>query len=72
MTDERTFTCVALHPNEFIMATGDISGRILIWHDFMRLTKPPKTVYHWHTLPVNSISFSHEGEQRAVPIESWL
>lgn len=61
MTDERKFTCVALHHEEFIMATGDISGRIIVWHDFVHQVRPVKTVYHWHTLPVSSICFSSEG-----------
>ncbi|KAI9554716.1 hypothetical protein GHT06_019992 [Daphnia sinensis] len=62
MTDQRKFTCVALHSEKLIMATGDISGRILIWHDFVHKSRPVKTVYHWHTLPVNSVCFSSEGE----------
>lgn len=61
MTDERKFTCVALHPEEQIMATGDISGRILVWHDFVHQARPPKAVYHWHTLPVASLTFTSEG-----------
>ena len=61
MTDERKFTCVALHKEKVIMATGDISGRILIWHDFVNRVRPVKTVYHWHTLAVNSVCFSSEG-----------
>lgn len=61
MTDQRKFTCVALHSEKLIMATGDISGRILIWHDFVHKSRPVKTVYHWHTLPVNSVCFSSEG-----------
>jgi NET1-associated nuclear protein 1 (U3 small nucleolar RNA-associated protein 17) len=61
MTDKRKFTCIALHKEKLIMATGDISGRILIWHDFVNLTRPVKTVYHWHTLAVSSVCFSSEG-----------
>jgi hypothetical protein len=61
MTDERKFTCVALHKEQIIMATGDISGRILIWRDFINRARPVKTVYHWHTLAVNSVCFSTEG-----------
>ncbi len=43
------------------MATGDISGRILIWRDFVNQTMPVKAVYHWHTLAVSSVCFSSEG-----------
>lgn len=61
MTDERKFTCVALHKEQPIMATGDISGRVIIWHDFIDKSRPVKTVYHWHTLPVSAVCFSSEG-----------
>lgn len=60
-TDERKFTCLSLHPERMVMATGDTSGRILVWHDFLESNKPVKTVYHWHTLPVASLCFSTEG-----------
>ncbi len=49
MTDQRKFTCVALHDKEMVMATGDISGRIIVWHKFTEL------------LPVNALCFSTEG-----------
>jgi hypothetical protein len=61
MTDQRKFTCVALHDKEMVMATGDISGRIIVWHKFTELSRPIKTVFHWHTLPVNALCFSTEG-----------
>jgi len=61
MTDVRKFTCVALHPSEQIMVTGDISGRVLLWYEFIKQNRPVKTVYHWHTLPVNAVCFSNEG-----------
>ncbi|EFX78840.1 hypothetical protein DAPPUDRAFT_305112 [Daphnia pulex] len=62
MTDKRKFTCIAMHKEKLIMATGDISGRILIWHDFVNQIRPVKTVYHWHTLAVSSVCFSSEAE----------
>lgn len=61
MSDMRKFTCVALHPSEQIMVTGDISGRVLLWYEFIKQNRPVKTVYHWHTLPVNAVCFSNEG-----------
>ena len=57
----RKFTCVALHPSEQIMVTGDISGRVVLWYEFIKQNRPVKTVYHWHTLPVNAVCFSNEG-----------
>ena len=58
MTDQRKVTCVALYDKEMVMATGDISGRIIVWHKFTELSREYsfKTVYHWHTLPVNCFS----------------
>ena len=61
MTDERKFICVALHANELVLATGDISGRVIVWHKFTESSKPIKTIYHRHTLPVNALCFSTEG-----------
>ena len=62
MADMRKFTCVALHPSEQIMVTGDISGRVLLWYEFIKQNRPVKTVYHWHTLPVHAVCFSNEGD----------
>ncbi|KAF4516738.1 hypothetical protein B566_EDAN008428, partial [Ephemera danica] len=56
----RPFTCVASHPTEMCIATGDTSGRILIWRDFVSY---PATysINHWHTLPVNDLAFTQAG-----------
>ncbi|XP_012275072.1 WD repeat-containing protein 75 [Orussus abietinus] len=56
----RTFTCIAGHPNEDWVATGDISGRVLVWRGLSE-NKPIHTTYHWHTLPVKEIAFSSSG-----------
>lgn len=58
----RKLTCVAVHPTSpFVCATGDDSGRVLIWNDVMGCKSPAKTVFHWHTLPVTDLIFSPEG-----------
>lgn len=60
----RKFTCVAVHPtSEFVCATGDDSGRILIWNNVLTQRSPAKTVFHWHTLPVIDLIFTPEGSQ---------
>ncbi|ODM91074.1 WD repeat-containing protein 75, partial [Orchesella cincta] len=60
----RKFTCVAVHPTtEWCCATGDDSGRILIWNNVMGTSSPEKTVFHWHTLPVADLAFTPEGSQ---------
>ncbi|CAL8124340.1 unnamed protein product [Orchesella dallaii] len=60
----RKFTCVAVHPTiEWCCATGDDSGRILIWNNVMGAVSPAKTVCHWHTLPVADLAFTPEGSQ---------
>lgn len=56
----RKFTCVAAHPNEWIIATGDDSGRILLWNNLFEKS-PAKTVFHWHTLPTTDLCFTVEG-----------
>ncbi|XP_046642044.1 WD repeat-containing protein 75-like [Daphnia pulicaria] len=69
MTDKRKFTCIALHKEKLIMATGDISGRILIWHDFVNQIRPVKTVYHWHTLAVSSGEYLYSGGSEKVMVK---
>ncbi|XP_023238668.1 WD repeat-containing protein 75-like [Centruroides sculpturatus] len=61
ITGIRKLTCVACHPSEIILATGDDSGQILIWNDFLKSNQPSRSVYHWHTLPVEDLVFSFEG-----------
>ncbi|KAG8222238.1 hypothetical protein J437_LFUL001436 [Ladona fulva] len=58
---ENGLVCVTAHPTEEILATGDHSGRILIWRSFLDSKQPPKSIYHWHTLPVSDVCFSQEG-----------
>ncbi|XP_034249175.1 WD repeat-containing protein 75 [Thrips palmi] len=54
-------TCVACHPTECCVATGDARGRVLIWRDIIDNPAPPQAVYHWHTLPVADVVFSQSG-----------
>jgi len=58
----RKFTCVAAHPHEWVVATGDDSGRILLWRNFLEDKSPAKSVFHWHTLPVADLIFSTDGK----------
>ncbi|CAH0767904.1 unnamed protein product [Bemisia tabaci] len=57
---ERYFTCVVCHPTEQCIATGDNTGRILLWHNIFK-RYPAQSVYHWHTLPVVDVIFSENG-----------
>ncbi|XP_015598224.1 WD repeat-containing protein 75 [Cephus cinctus] len=56
----RLLTCVAGHPEEDYVATGDFSGRVLVWKDVQQ-SNPIQGTYHWHTLPVTEIVFSISG-----------
>ncbi|KAG7202077.1 hypothetical protein KM043_004751 [Ampulex compressa] len=56
----RTPTCIAGHPEEECVATGDSTGRIVVWRNLFQ-TRPYTAVYHWHTLPVTEIVFSKSG-----------
>ncbi|CAH1179534.1 unnamed protein product [Phaedon cochleariae] len=58
--DSRTFTCVACHPSEQIVLTGDSTGRVLVWQNLFSKEKI-QTVFHWHTLPVRTVCFSTSG-----------
>ncbi|KAK3912020.1 WD repeat-containing protein 75 [Frankliniella fusca] len=61
VSGKRYLTCVACHPTELCVATGDNTGRVLIWRDIIDNPQPPSAVYHWHTLPVTDIVFSQSG-----------
>jgi NET1-associated nuclear protein 1 (U3 small nucleolar RNA-associated protein 17) len=52
---------VACHPKERCIATGDNTGRVLIWWNLLTSGKPTWAVYHWHALPVQAITFSQAG-----------
>lgn len=54
------FTCVAGHPSEPWVATGDSLGRVTVWQDF-KDTSPVRSVYHWHTLPVADLAYTSSG-----------
>lgn len=54
------FTCVAGHPSEPWVATGDSLGRVTVWQGF-KDTPPVRSVYHWHTLPVADLAYTSSG-----------
>lgn len=53
-------TCIAGHPEEECVATGDSTGRVVVWRSLFQ-TRPYTAVFHWHTLPVTEIAFSKSG-----------
>lgn len=57
--DNRQFTCLACHPCEELVLTGDDTGRVILWSNIFG--KKFQSVYHWHTLPVKSVAFSTLG-----------
>ncbi|KAG5319933.1 WDR75 protein, partial [Pseudoatta argentina] len=56
----RVPTCIAGHPEEECVATGDSTGRVLVWRNLFQ-TRPYTAIFHWHTLPVTEIVFSKSG-----------
>ncbi|KAK8786954.1 hypothetical protein V5799_023270 [Amblyomma americanum] len=54
------FTCVACHPTEALLATGDSLGRVTIWQS-LKETAPVRSIYHWHTLPVRDLAYTSSG-----------
>jgi NET1-associated nuclear protein 1 (U3 small nucleolar RNA-associated protein 17) len=61
-TTGRLSTCIAGHPEEECVATGDSTGRVVIWRNLFQ-TRPYTAVFHWHTLPVTEIIFSKSGNR---------
>ncbi|XP_066959490.1 WD repeat-containing protein 75 [Macrobrachium rosenbergii] len=57
----REITCMACHPSKLSVATGDCTGRVLLWYQLYRY--PVKTELHWHSLPVSDLAFSRTGAE---------
>ncbi|XP_018576979.1 WD repeat-containing protein 75 [Anoplophora glabripennis] len=55
----RSFTCIACHPTDEIVLSGDSSGRAIVWRNIFG--NKVKSVFHWHTLPVRALCFSTAG-----------
>jgi hypothetical protein len=63
----RKFTCVAAHPTEWVCATGDETGRIIVWSNSLQESNScpvAKSVFHWHSLPLVDLCFSVDGKAR--------
>ncbi|OQV23308.1 WD repeat-containing protein 75 [Hypsibius exemplaris] len=58
---DRIFTCVAIHPKERCIATGDSQGRIFLWRCFEDTKQVTKSTLHWHSSAVLDLAFSAEG-----------
>nr|CAD7431799.1 unnamed protein product [Timema monikensis] len=58
---QRSLTCVACHQEHHMIIAGDNTGRILLWQQFFENPNCGFSVYHWHTLPVTDLAFSHFG-----------
>lgn len=54
-------THVVCHPNEELVATGDVMGRILLYREIFKKGEPQTTLYHWHHTPVTTITFTMSG-----------
>ncbi|KAF5278510.1 hypothetical protein FQR65_LT15681 [Abscondita terminalis] len=62
VNDNKNFTCVACHPNEEGIITGNTVGQIYLWYNLTH-KDPVRTVFHWHTLPVKTLSFTMTGSE---------
>lgn len=51
---------VACHPEEEMIATGDVTGRIRLWREIFS-KEPIKDELHWHHQIVLSLAFSQSG-----------
>ena len=51
---------VVCHPEEEMIATGDISGRVVLWRNIFS-KHPVTTELHWHHILVHSLAFSQSG-----------
>jgi NET1-associated nuclear protein 1 (U3 small nucleolar RNA-associated protein 17) len=67
--------CCAIDASDTILAAGDVSGRIVIWHGFQKAlpaggassnsagggAAPACTTVHWHAQAVGCLAFSPDG-----------
>lgn len=54
-------TCVACHPVEDAVMTGDVTGRLLLYRQLFHDGDPMTTLYHWHHTSVNTVAFTPSG-----------
>ncbi|XP_011193769.1 WD repeat-containing protein 75 [Zeugodacus cucurbitae] len=54
-------TVVRSHPFEEAIITGDETGKIFLWREFMNPSSVKTTLYHWHHTAVSSIAFTPSG-----------
>ncbi|KAF9432034.1 hypothetical protein BGZ76_011388 [Entomortierella beljakovae] len=55
-------TCLAFHPTEGCIATGDERGRITLWYCFGKnVDRPVTTTMHWHAHQVAALNFTSDG-----------
>lgn len=54
-------TCIACHPVDKMVITGDETGRILLYREIFKIGEPMSTLYAWHQTAINTIAFSQFG-----------
>lgn len=54
-------TCVACHPTQQLVATGDVKGRILLYREIFIGGEPKTQLHHWHHTPVTTVTFTLSG-----------
>ncbi|RUS16393.1 WD40-repeat-containing domain protein [Endogone sp. FLAS-F59071] len=60
---QERITCLAFHPTEACIATGDRLGRITLWYCFSptKIDRPVTSKLHWHAHKVNHLAFTADG-----------
>lgn len=53
-------TCLEFHPEQKMLATGDVQGKIFTWRNLFQ-DFPLTSLYHWHHTQVNSLQFTESG-----------
>lgn len=60
ISESRSFTCLSCHPTDEMVLCGDSTGRVILWQNIFSNEKV-QNVFHWHTLAVQTVSFSPSG-----------
>jgi WD40 repeat protein len=57
---EVTLISLAIAPNDAELATGDIVGKLCLWH-INEPSKPTKATHHWHAHALECLAYQPEG-----------
>lgn len=59
--DDAHICCIAMHPKEVVVATGDKEGKVVLWYNLGE-GQQISTKLHWHSHPIDALVFASDGK----------